>query len=122
MRIGASVDDNAGRMVAGLLYPVDKVAFMIGLPEIDGEPEFGPGGHAVLFDLSQGLAAIDAGFAPAERVEVWTVEDEDCFQMPTFQRRATRRDGTSIIGIIRCGKSASGFFCCPQAGGSISKQ
>ena len=35
MCVSARVDDNAGRLLASLLNPVDKIALVVGLPEID---------------------------------------------------------------------------------------
>ena len=70
----------AGRLVAGLLDPVDQLALVVGLAEVDLEPERLAGLPAVLLDVVERLAAIDPGLALAEHIEVGTVEDEDRFQ------------------------------------------
>ncbi len=53
---------------------------MVRLAEIDREPELGAGRLAIRFDRGERLAAIDAGLALAERVEIGTVQDENRFQ------------------------------------------
>src|SRR5918994_5648481 len=78
--IGASIDDYAGRLLCGLLDPVDQIAFMIGLAKNDLQPQCRTGLPAVLLDASQRRSAIDAGFPLPERVEVGTVQYENRFQ------------------------------------------
>ena len=63
--------------VRGLLDPVDQLAFVIGLAEIDRQPEPLARRGAVGLDVGKGLAAIDGRLALAEHVEIWSVEDKD---------------------------------------------
>ena len=58
--VGAGIDDDAGRLLAGLLDPVDEVALMVRLPEIDRKPEPGAGLLAIGLDVGERLAAIDS--------------------------------------------------------------
>src|ERR687898_1327952 len=78
--VGARIDDDADSLVGGFLYPVDEVALMVRLTEIDLEPKCRTCLLAIVCDRGKRLAAIDARLALAERVEVGTVQDENRFQ------------------------------------------
>src|SRR5438045_9183664 len=92
--VGAWIDDDAGGLVARFLDPVDKIALVVRLAEIDLESKRRAGLLAVVGDRSKRLAAIDARLALAERVEIGTVQDENRFQKsrpfpaPVSNRRA----------------------------------
>ena len=114
--VGPGIDDDARGLVAGLVDPVDQIAFMVGLAEIDGKPELFAGGPAVIFDVGERLAAIDPRLALAQRVRGWDrsgrIPSSTCYL--SLRRTLPVATATSIVGIARAGKSARGIFCCPQ--------
>lgn len=63
MAIGAWIDDDARGLVSGFLNPVNEVALMVRLAEIDLESKLGTCFLAVVGDSGKRLAAIDP-FAP----------------------------------------------------------
>src|SRR5689334_6730535 len=75
--VGAGVDDDAGGLLSGLVYPVDQDTFMVRLAEVDLYPKFFAGVPAVLSDGIELRRAIDPLLALAEHVEIGTIEDED---------------------------------------------
>lgn len=77
MGIGAGIDDDAGRAAARLLDPVDELALVIRLAEVDGEAQQSGPLVAGFLDIAQGFAAIESRLAHAEQVEVGAVEDKD---------------------------------------------
>src|SRR5664279_4626273 len=77
MAIGSRVQNDPGAGAPGFLYPVDQDALMIALAEVHGDFEPLARGHAVAFDVSEALAAIDRRFALTKEVEVRPIEDKD---------------------------------------------
>ena len=73
--VGAWIDDDAGGLVASFLDPVDEVALMVRLAEIDLEPKGRTCLLAIVGDGGKRLAAIDPRLALAKRFEVGAVED-----------------------------------------------
>src|SRR5215207_9472232 len=75
VRVGAGVDDDAGALETGLLDPPHELALVVGLAEGQLDGGFAcPLAHAAL-DFIEGRRTIDRRLAPAEQVEVRTVED-----------------------------------------------
>ena len=74
--IGTGVDGDAGSGVAGFVNPVDQIAFVVRLAEIDGKTQLLAFSLAQHFDIGERLAAIDTGLALAEGVKIGAVEHE----------------------------------------------
>src|SRR5882672_6795552 len=70
--VGPRIDDDGGSLVTGFLDPVDEIALMVRLAEIDLKPECRAGLPAIVGNRGKRLAAIDARLALAERVEIGT--------------------------------------------------
>ena len=121
--VGAGIDDDAGGLLAGFLDPVDEIALVVGLAEIDLQPEPRAGLLAVGLDVGQRLAAIDARLALAEHIEVGTVQDENRLQYTeTFAGAAAgRRAGPSIVGLSAARKEHEGAICTPSPHNSRRK-
>jgi len=79
-RVGVAAgieDDRPGAARRGLVQPVDQMAFMVGLAEVEGYAQLpGPIAHHPS-DIVERVAPINLGFAGAEQVEVGAVEDKD---------------------------------------------
>jgi hypothetical protein len=73
----ARIDRHPDSLVAGLLQPVDKVTFVIGLPELQLETEIARLLAAVGLDIGERLCTVDARFALAQRIEIGSVDHED---------------------------------------------
>ena len=72
------IDHDAGGLLgAGLLNPVDDLALVVRLPELDREAVRGRGLAAELLDVLERGAAVDLRLARAEQVEVRAVEHVD---------------------------------------------
>src|SRR5688572_21083202 len=70
----ARIDHDPLRRTAGLLHPIDQLAFVIGLPEIDRKTKAGGSFPAIRIDLGKRTAAIDGRLARTEEIEVRAVE------------------------------------------------
>ena len=84
MREGARVEHHAehraGRALAPrLVDPIDQLAFVIRLPEIEFERQPHRFIAAHLFNVGECLRAIDARFAGAKQVQVRTIQDQHFF-------------------------------------------
>lgn len=77
MRIGARVQDDPLRGGAGLLDPVDQIALVVGLPQLDFEAKTSGDGAGPGLDVAKRRRAIDRRLPQAEQVQVRSVEDED---------------------------------------------
>ncbi len=75
--VGGRVDDDTGGRGAGGLDGVDEVALVVGLHEADLVAQFGGLGPQGGFDVGEGSAPVDFGFADAEQVEVGAVNHGD---------------------------------------------
>src|SRR5262249_22828261 len=76
--VAGGIDDDAERLFAsGLVNPVDDGAFVVRLPELDGDAEPAAGVAAQLFHVRQGRAAVFLRLAGAEQIEVRAVENVD---------------------------------------------
>ncbi len=79
MRKSRRIDDDAGGAVDGAVDPLDELRFAVRLMEGDHEPaRLGPS-PAHFLDLGQRRRAVDVRFAPAEQIEVGTVQNKDGF-------------------------------------------
>src|SRR3546814_1181802 len=67
--------EDAGALVDRLVDPFDELSFVVGLVEADGAAAGAL--TAQRLDLGQGRAPVDLGLAPAQPVEVGTVENEE---------------------------------------------
>jgi hypothetical protein len=127
VRVGARIDDDRVRLVARLLDPVDELAFVVGLAELDRQAQSGAGLPTVGLDVGQRVSPIDGGFALAQHIQVRAVQDIDGSRhfdlmarndparagLWSLSRFAPTMQG-SIVAIIARGKSASGNLRCPQ--------
>ena len=59
VREGARIDDDAGRLLARLLQPIDDVALVVGLPERDRKSMALGAGAAERLDVGERAAAVD---------------------------------------------------------------
>src|SRR5579875_233341 len=75
--VAGGIDDDAVGVLARLLDPLDELAFLIRLPEIDRETEHRAALHARLLDIGERVAAIGFGLAHAEEVEIRTVKNQN---------------------------------------------
>src|SRR6202012_680001 len=72
-----SVVEYHGRcVVAGLVDPVDKLALVLGLPDVDVEAEFLPGPLAQVRQIGIGRGSVYRRLALAQAAEVRPVEHE----------------------------------------------
>ena len=71
------VENNPLGRFAGLLDPVDQLALVIGLAEVDLEAECRGARRAALLDVAERVMAVDRGVADPEQVQVGAVQDED---------------------------------------------
>lgn len=69
------VENNCTRIDVCVMQPVNQLAFMIGLPKDDVEPQVTRMCRASLFNLAQGECAVDFRLARAQKIEVRTIED-----------------------------------------------
>lgn len=69
------VENNCTRIDVCVMQPVNQLAFMIGLPKDDVEPQVTRMCRASLFNLVQGECAVDFRLARAQKIEVRTIED-----------------------------------------------
>ena len=60
-----------------LVDPVDQLALVVGLAEVDRKAQPFAGVAAGVLDVVEAAAAVDRRLALAEQVEIGTVEDED---------------------------------------------
>jgi len=75
VRIGGGIEDDQVGGTFGLLNPGDKFAFDIGLAEFDIGFEC-PGTITDLgFDIREGGATVNVGFALAKKIEIRAVEE-----------------------------------------------
>src|SRR6185312_17479546 len=77
VRQSAGVENDPIRSLARLLDPVDELALVIGLAEIDGEVERRGPRDAALLDIGQRIVAVSRRFPHAEQVEVRAVKYKD---------------------------------------------
>lgn len=77
VRVGAGVDHNSVDLAARGLDAVDNGTLVIGLEGIKGAVVADGNGAAVRFDVGEGGAAVDVGFARAQEVKVGAVNEED---------------------------------------------
>ena len=62
---------------ARFVDPVDQLALVVALPEVELEAEFAGEPAAIRLDVGERVAAVDFGLALAEQVEVRPVENDD---------------------------------------------
>src|SRR4029079_19578852 len=86
-------DDGERSLSASLLDPVDQLALMVGLTELDLELVTGCGLAAELFNVLQLRAAIFVRLAGAEQIEVGAVENVDGFRPGGGTRKQRRSFG-----------------------------
>src|SRR5262249_1125094 len=77
VRVSARVEHDGRRGAARLLHPIDELAFVIALPEIDGESERLGTLLRLRLDIGQGRVPVDFRLAGAQKVQIRTVQDED---------------------------------------------
>ena len=73
---GGGVDDDAGDPAAGLVDPVEQLAFLVGLAEVHGEAARLGEGRAFVGDFAQGPPAVGLWLAGAEQIQVGAVQDQ----------------------------------------------
>jgi 6-phosphofructokinase 1 len=73
---GTGVQDDRCRVVAGLVYPGDQLALVLGLPDLDGQAEFLAGGDAQVGQIGICRRSVYRWFPLAEAAEVRPVEHE----------------------------------------------
>ena len=92
---GAGVDDDAGGPVPRLVDPVDQLALVVGLLQLDLVPGLRCDGGAGGGDVVQRLVAVDFGLAATQEVQVGSVQDKDRAHAASCgvgPRSASRRD------------------------------
>src|SRR5262249_18552549 len=85
-------------VVAGLVDPLDQLAFVVGLPEIDRYAQLGAALAARGLDVTEGLASIDFGLAHAKHVEIWPVEHEHGWLRSHLERSDCRSAALFRVG------------------------
>src|SRR5262249_47026254 len=91
----ARVHDHAVDVVVRVVDPVDELALVVRLPAASVQVELVRPRIDAALELVQAQAAVDPRVAPAERVEVRAVEDEDLHQSAM---RLSSADRTSSGG------------------------
>src|SRR6056297_781541 len=76
MRVGCGVDHDSDGLLARFLYPVDKLALVVALAEVERVALWQRRAAASL-DIGKRVGAIDLWLALAEQVQVGSVQDED---------------------------------------------
>ncbi len=84
--VAGGVDHQGAGGLARLLHPVDQLALVVGLAELDLESERLRAPLAAGADVLQRIGAIDMGLADAQEVEVGPAQHIDGF------RHSARRD------------------------------
>ena len=74
---GGRVQHDIGAGVDRLVQPPDQLGLVVGLPEVNREPQQLPLGHDQPGHVRERLRAVDLGFAGAEPAQVRPVEHED---------------------------------------------
>src|SRR2546425_12437611 len=77
MGISSRIEDNNIKLPFSLLNPSDKLAFKIGLPEIDFSPSLARPSAYHRLDVGQRCPAINLRFPLAKQVQDGTVQDKD---------------------------------------------
>src|SRR5687767_4864701 len=76
MREPARIDENSRSGSARRVDPVDQPAFVVGLLDLDREPELRGARGQGLVDLPQGLGAVDLRLAHTKEVQVRAMEHQ----------------------------------------------
>ena len=66
----AGVDDDALGCLTRLMNPIDKLAFVVGLTEIDRQIERRSARETTLLDIGQCIIAISCRLADSEQVQI----------------------------------------------------
>ena len=74
------IDNDAVGRLARLLDPIDQLAFMVGLAELDRQVESLAPREAALFEIGQRIITISRRLAHAEQIEIGAVQDKDGWQ------------------------------------------
>ena len=77
LRQAGRVHQRAVGAVDALVQPVDQRALVVGLEGLQPHAQFGRESVQPLLDLRERRRSVDVRLAPAEQVEVRTVQDED---------------------------------------------
>ncbi len=73
----AGVDDDAVGRLARLMDPIDELAFVVGLAEIDRQIERRGARQAALLDIGQRIIAIGRRLAHPKQVQIGAIQDKD---------------------------------------------
>lgn len=73
---GGGVEHDRVPVVGGLVQPLEELALVVGLPEVDLQAQFLAGGDAQVGEVGERLGAVDRGLPLAEPVEVGAVQHQ----------------------------------------------
>lgn len=77
MGVSAGIEHDAGRGGARLLNPIDKLTFMVGLPELDGKPKRTRTRVDHGLNVRQGRMPVDFRLPLTQKVQVGAIQNED---------------------------------------------
>src|SRR5580700_1170731 len=95
-------NDPVGRL-ARLLNPVDELAFVVGLAEVDCQIERPSPRQAALLDIGQRIVPVGRWLAHPEQVQVRAVKNED-------SRQSTNSDAASGLIAWNVARQAAGIW------------
>lgn len=95
MSVRARIQDNRGRGLRGVLYPIHQFTFMIRLPQ----DHFGVAEPLLqmVFNVLEAVRPIDLRLPRAEQVQVGTIEDVDWFCHTEAVLRRNGRKGKPML-------------------------
>src|SRR6516164_4825707 len=97
---GTRVQNDSVRRFARLLDPVDELAFMVALPEIDLEAKCPGAGGTALLDVAERVMPVYRRIAHPEQVQIGAVQDKNDRQArpPDTGAAYTMRRGSGRAG------------------------
>jgi hypothetical protein len=112
MRVRACIENDAYRLArvmiaASLVYPVDELSFVVGLPAVDGDAELRALLAAQRLDIRQRVLPVYGGLTRSEQIE-------------TLRRARSRRANGSVVDkrhgaqTIGRGKRRTGVLLCDR--------
>jgi hypothetical protein len=85
--VGAGIDDHSGGLFARFLDPGYEIPLVVRLAEIDVQAKRPACRGAILPDLVERLAPVDAGLTFAEHIEIGAVQYKNRFQKKVLSPR-----------------------------------
>jgi len=87
--VSGGIDDDPDCMLAGLVHPIDQLAFVIGLPKDQVQTKTRTHPVTTLLYAGGRLVAVEVRFALPQQVQVGPVQDLDALQVFSDRSRAS---------------------------------